>query len=139
MPRRLRRDPIQEDQVIALGLIAKAAEDPIPHDPRLLRAMVRAQQARLAQLSPDQWKLVAMASQWLAAIEREPILSLAPKIREKQLYGPILGMIAFAKAQRGNHYKGLLQIQRNLLAHYLAVHPFPSKEMAKRWMWMKEH
>lgn len=127
-----------EEEVKWLAQFAAAMKDPLPHDPRNLRAIIRALQYRLHHLNPAEANLVKGLLQGLAAIERNPVLVLAPETRQK-LYSQYVGAIARAKPSRGSHNESVLRMQRDLLSHYLAMKPYPTKSPDDRWPWIKEH
>lgn len=110
------------------------ADDPIPHDSDALRLLVKALLDRIQAENPKKGRGVQNIVHLLTAMEK-----LSP---HEAFSGetPLIEFLAVPKAERHQHWDGVVKWQRDWLSQFLQANTFPLKGTAKeRRHWFQDH
>ncbi len=113
----------------------RGAENPIPEDPTLLRAVVATLLFKLEKVSLAEGRSTRASIQYIAGLERSE--SLAPEAREK-CYEIALNMVRSGKPPRGRHLIPMILVQRRLLQAYFEQNQYPLKSDRPQDEWIME-
>jgi len=143
MPARPRSREIGLVEQRLIDSFRRAAQDPIPHNPLLLRAIIETLVSSLGRHNPKWARTVRATIHNLSAHEIFDIGYNNPfdLHTKSSSYRELLKILAAGKADKWNHFPHIIQLQRDLLVRFLKENPFPGKSgnSIDRTRWIQQH
>ena len=120
------------------ALVAAASRDPIPHDPTLLRAIVRALLTRIDKKAPREAAWIKGIVQELAAMEYDALLAQASDEEKTGIHDGFLELIQSSGPGWRTHDAEIVKVQRRVLVIFVSLNPYPTGP-SERWGWIVKH